>query len=77
MYTHIDPKDRDAVVWLQLALSRLLPFPRMVRIGELDPLTEKALRIYQREHSLPITGKTDEATLQMIQQQLEQLDGKI
>jgi hypothetical protein len=69
--THIDPQDRDAVLWLQLALARLMPGPAaMVHIGQLGPMTEKALRLYQLGHKLPLTGKPDAATLQHIRAQL-------
>jgi peptidoglycan hydrolase-like protein with peptidoglycan-binding domain len=70
MRTQIDLKNEDEVIWLQRVLSRLSPYV-IVRIGVLDPLTEKALRQHQRKHALPVTGRADEVTLQHIQQQLE------
>lgn len=55
------------MLWLQLALAELMPGPgALVHIGKLGPLTEKALRLYQMGHKLPLTGKPDEATLQHI-----------
>jgi len=72
-YTRIDPEDRDAVLWLQLALARLIPGPaRAVHIGSLGPLTEKALRLYQLGHRLPLTGEPDAITLQKIKDELKE-----
>ena len=71
MYTQIDPNDRDAVLWLQLALTRLLRPVPMLHVGTLSPITGKALRMFQHQHSLPVTGEADTATLQKIQQQLD------
>jgi hypothetical protein len=71
-FTRIDPQDRDAVLWLQLALAKLMPGPAiMVHIGQLGPMTEKALRLYQLEHKLPLTGQPDQLTLEHIQRALE------
>jgi Putative peptidoglycan binding domain len=70
MYTQIDPNDRDAVLWLQVALSRLLRPAPMLHVGEFSPLTGKALRVYQQKNSLPVTGEADPATLQKINEQL-------
>ena len=36
----------------------------MVHVGQLGPMTEKAIRLYQMGHKLPLTGKPDEITLQ-------------
>ena len=68
IYTQIDPNDRDAVVWLQLALARLYSGSVLVHPGQLDRLTQKALRNFQHQQGLPVTGEADEATLQLIQQ---------
>jgi hypothetical protein len=76
MYTQIDPADRDAVAWLQLALARLFGHAPLARIGLLDSLTRRAIAEYQRKHSLPLTGEADAATLQSINQELAALDAK-
>ena len=70
MYTHIDPDDEDAVVWLQRTISRLTGYPTLVYIGKFDSMTKKALRFYQYRRHLPVTGEPDEATLQQINEEL-------
>lgn len=71
-YDRIDPQDRDAILWLQLALAELMPGPAaIVHIGKLGGLTEKSIRLYQLGNKLPLTGKPDELTLQHINSELE------
>jgi Putative peptidoglycan binding domain len=73
MRISIDPENRDDVLWLQTALMELMPGPGAVaHIGVLGPLTEKALRLYQLGHGIPLTGKPDEMTLRLIQEELAQ-----
>jgi peptidoglycan hydrolase-like protein with peptidoglycan-binding domain len=38
--------------------------------GELNAQTEAALRQYQQQHGLPVSGTVDEATLQQLQLRL-------
>jgi hypothetical protein len=76
MYTQIDPTDRDAVLWLQAALCRVVGSAFLAHVGDLDSMTRRAIREYQGMRSLPLTGEADTATLQQIGQDLEQLDAR-
>lgn len=73
MRTRIDPHNQDDVIWLQRALTALLYTPYPVFIGQVDPLTIKALRVYQLENGLTVTTRDiiDDNTVQHIQDQLE------
>ena len=73
MRTQIDQDNRDDVVWLQVALSRLLTFPRPVRVGWFDNLTRKSVMAYQRKHNMDPTGVADSMTLQQMQLELQRL----
>jgi peptidoglycan hydrolase-like protein with peptidoglycan-binding domain len=43
--------------------------------GELNAQTEAALRQYQQQHGLPVSGTADEATLQQLQLRLPTTPG--
>lgn len=77
MHTRIAPGDEAAVIWLQRALNRLLPWPRPFVVGQLDELTVKGIQAYQNKYGLPVTERSllqgrevSEELLQHIQQQL-------
>ena len=72
-YTKVEPDDQAEIIWLQLALSKLSDGRgAIVEVGKLDRMTDKALRIYQQQRNLPVTGKPDGATLQKINQELQE-----
>jgi peptidoglycan hydrolase-like protein with peptidoglycan-binding domain len=73
----VDPNNPDTVLWLQqsllrVVLGRVFVFPS----GEYDNLTYKAVRIYQEQNDLPVTGDPDAATITKIEQDIAQLDGQ-
>jgi len=72
-YTTINRDNHNEVIWLQLALARLIKHPgaALVHVGTYDPMTTKALEFYQRLRELPVTGEPDETTLQKINQELQ------
>jgi hypothetical protein len=72
-YEKIDPEDRDSILWLQLAMAKLYPGPGSItHIGQMGPMTEKVLRLYQIKHKLSLTGQPDELTVQKIKQELRE-----
>jgi peptidoglycan hydrolase-like protein with peptidoglycan-binding domain len=65
------------VLWLQQSLLRVVHgYVYLITTGEYDALTRKAVRNFQEQNGLPLTGEPDAPTVARIEQELIVLDAQ-
>jgi N-acetyl-anhydromuramyl-L-alanine amidase AmpD len=69
------PSGTEDTQWLQHSLNELDADPQLVVDGNLGPATEQALRDFQGDKGLPLTGIADAATLAAIHEDLGHHEG--